>query len=133
MSVRSTTRRSLLVPLAVAVAALAGGALAGAAGAGAEEFTPVAASVVAPPQPVVGSDGRVHLAYELLLVNRSFGPAATATVTGVTALARGRAVAALHGDALAAVTFPLGHAGGSAVLAPGESISGAIRFISRSV
>jgi hypothetical protein len=34
-----------------------------------DQFTPLAASVVAAPRPVPGADGRTHLAYELLLLN----------------------------------------------------------------
>ncbi|HYH54263.1 MAG TPA: M23 family metallopeptidase [Solirubrobacterales bacterium] len=73
-----------------------------------ERFTPVAVSVVAPPQPVEGSDGRTHLAYELLLINRSFNPPAKVTVRGVQALAGGKAVASLAGKSLAGVMFPFG-------------------------
>jgi hypothetical protein len=33
------------------------------------QFTPVIASTLTTPEPVRGSDGRIHLAYELLLTN----------------------------------------------------------------
>src|SRR3954454_13166898 len=66
----STLRRRL--PAAVAFRALAAGALAGpsAAGAATPQFTPISTTVVAPPDPVVGSDGRTHLVYEIALQNR---------------------------------------------------------------
>jgi hypothetical protein len=93
--------------LAVAVAVqLAAGPLASAAPP--ERFTPVVASVVAPPQPVEASDGRTHLAYELLLINHTFNPPAKVTVQGVQALAGGKVVESLVGKGLAAVMFPFG-------------------------
>lgn len=73
-----------------------------------ERFTPVVASVVAPPQPVEASDGRTHLAYELLLINRSFNPPAKVTVRSVQALANGKVAESLAGGNLAAVMFPFG-------------------------
>ena len=33
------------------------------------QFTPVTASTLTVPEPVQGSDGRIHLAYELVLLN----------------------------------------------------------------
>jgi len=68
-----------------------------------EVWTPVVASVVAEPEPVEAADGRVHLAYELLLINRSFLPPARATVKGVQVLAGGKVVASLSGKRLSAV------------------------------
>jgi hypothetical protein len=38
------------------------------------QFTPVAASTLTVPEPAKGSDGRIHLAYELLLTNASALP-----------------------------------------------------------
>jgi hypothetical protein len=38
------------------------------------EFTPLAASVLTPPTPVRGTDGRFHLAYELVLTNVAVPP-----------------------------------------------------------
>jgi hypothetical protein len=57
-------------------------------------FTPVTASVLADPTPVAATDGRVHLAYELLLTNIIGQPA---TVAGVEARKRGSRVAAPGG------------------------------------
>src|SRR4029453_14289430 len=51
--------------------------LAGAAKAGLEQAAEVAAPLVAtpiaPPNPVTGSDGKIHLAYEFMLVNMRRG------------------------------------------------------------
>lgn len=65
-----------------------------------EVWTPVVASVTAEPEPVEAADGRVHLAYELLLINRSFLPPAKATVKSVQVLGDGKVVAALSGKRL---------------------------------
>ncbi len=65
-----------------------------------ERWTPLVASVVAAPEPVEATDGRVHLAYELLLINRSFLPPADVTVKGVQVLAGGKVVASLSGERL---------------------------------
>jgi hypothetical protein len=87
MSPRPSLRRALAPALAFAAALVAPGAASAAAPV--EQFTPVTASVVAPPQPVEASDGRRHLAYELLLINRSFNPPARATLRGLQVRAGG--------------------------------------------
>jgi len=86
-----------------------------------ERFTPVTARVVAPPQPVTAGDGRQHLAYELLLINRSFNPPAGVAVQRVEALAGGKVVASLSGPRLAAVMLPFGGTAPGARLAKGEA------------
>jgi peptidase M23-like protein len=70
-----------------------------------DHFTPVAAEVLAAPEPVLGSDGRQHVEYELILTNHSFPPA-TETVKSIQALAGGKVVASLAGARLAAVMKP---------------------------
>ena len=107
MSSSLARRSTLLLPLAVLLA-LATLLLAAASATAAERWTPVTAGVVAAPQPVLASDDRQHLAYELLLINRSFNPPAPVTLRSVQALAGGKVVATLKGRALAAVTFPFG-------------------------
>ncbi len=104
---RPSSRR-LALPLALLCAFLAALMTAPLAMAASEEFTPVTASVVSPPRPVPASDGRVHLAYELLVVNRSFAPPAQVTLRKVEALAGGKVVESLSGKALAAVMAPFG-------------------------
>jgi hypothetical protein len=116
---RSPHRRiSLLSALAAAFVSLL--APAGSAAA-VEQFTPVVASVVAPPQPVLASDGRRHLAYELLLINRSFNPPAKIALRSVKTLADGKVVGSLAGKRLAAVTFPFGGTEPGSVLGEGEA------------
>ncbi len=118
---RPSSRR-LSLPLAlliIFVVALIAAPLAAASPA--EEFTPVTASVVSPPQPVPAGDGRVHLAYELLLINRSFAPPAKVTVHRVEALAGGKVVGSLSGKALAAVMAPFGADEPTATLNRGEA------------
>lgn len=64
-------------------------------------LTPLSASVLAAPSPVAGADGRMHLAYELQLINQT---PLSVTVAGVQARASGRAIgAALSGRRLAQV------------------------------
>ncbi|MFC9554759.1 peptidoglycan DD-metalloendopeptidase family protein [Rhodococcus sp. NPDC056960] len=86
--------------------------------AGPAVLTPVVADVVAAPIPVTGSDGLVHLAYELRLTNTGSQPATIASfqVTG-----DGRTLVDLSGDALTPWFQALG--GGpktGPVLAPGQ-------------
>lgn len=119
MSPRPSLRRALAPALAFAAALVAPGAASAAAPV--EQFTPVTASVVAPPQPVEASDGRRHLAYELLLINRSFNPPARATLRGLQVRAGGRTLRRLSGRALAAVTFPFGGSAPGATLDRGEA------------
>jgi hypothetical protein len=81
-------------------------------------LSPVVAGVIAPPQPVKGSDGRTHLAYELQLINRTD---AVVTVRRVEALAGGRAVERLAGKGLGAVMLPYGDPGPGVVLRAGQA------------
>src|SRR4051794_7683232 len=71
MKVTSSLRRRL--PAAMVFASLTAGALAGSSAASAAvlpQFTPISTAVVAAPDPVVGSDGRMHLVYEIAVQNR---------------------------------------------------------------
>ncbi len=90
-----------LVLLPFASPGLAAGQATPAAGSGpgGEQYTPVVASVFAPPKWFTGADGTAHLVYELVLANAFPVPA---TVTAVEVLdGKGGTVAALEGDALA--------------------------------
>ena len=60
-------------------------------------LTPVVADVVAAPIPVTGSDGRVHLVYELRLTNTGSQPA---TITSLQVKGDGRTLVDFSGDAL---------------------------------
>ena len=55
--------------IAVSLLVFAALALAAPARAAVPQFTPVSASVLAPPEPITGTDGRLHLVYEILLQN----------------------------------------------------------------
>lgn len=80
-------------------------------------LTPIIASVLAPPVPVRGTDGLVHLAYELLVTNMVGQPA---TFTSIRAVAGDATLQALTGDEIGAwfraTTSPMG----ATVLAPGQ-------------
>ncbi|MCD2190767.1 M23 family metallopeptidase [Actinomycetospora soli] len=84
---------------------------------GTSVFTPVAASVLDAPIPVPATDGRVHLAYELVLGNILSSPA---TITGLEVLADGRPVLRLDGDALNAWMRPNGGTPGTRELQGGQ-------------
>jgi hypothetical protein len=84
-----------------------------------DEFTPVAASVLATPEPVLAGDGRRHLAYELVLINQS--DRATARVRSIRALAGEKVVGSLAGAALATVMKPMGQEKDGVVLGKGEA------------
>ncbi|OKH69685.1 peptidase M23 [Mycobacterium sp. SWH-M3] len=81
--------------------------------------TPVIASVVADPVPVPATDGRTHLAYELMLTNTMSG---NVTINSVSAMDGDRALLRLSGDSLKYWTRQLGNpATGTNVLGPGQS------------
>ena len=111
--------RRLIAPAAIALLAIAVAAPVAEA-ATPDRFTPVVAEVVAPPEPVTATDGRLHLAYELLLTNRALPPA-TITAREVTAQSHGRVLQSLAGAELEAVMTPFGTAAPGAVLERGES------------
>lgn len=78
------------------------------AGGGGGDQTPVLIRVVAPPEPVKGSDGKLHLVYELELTNASPG---TATVKSVETIdpSSGEVVGTLAGADVASRTTLLGN------------------------
>jgi hypothetical protein len=84
----------------------------------AQQTTPVVGSVIAAPEPVLTSDGRNQLAYELQVTNRS---ESTVTVHQIEALAGDKVVEKLAGKSLAAVMQPYGQSTPSDKLAPGEA------------
>jgi hypothetical protein len=70
-----------------------------------ESLTPVVGNVIASPEPVLASNGRQELAYELQLINRT---ESTVTVKSLEALAGGKVVQKLAGAALEAQMAPYG-------------------------
>ena len=63
-------------------------------------MTPVVGSVLAPPIAVPGTDGRVHLAYELQLIN-TLAQEVTLDVGGGAPVAGDKTLLTLSGDGLA--------------------------------
>lgn len=102
---------SLTVVLALVVASPAGAA------APREQLTPVVGNPIASPEPVLASNGRRELAYELQLINRT---ESTVTVHRLEALADGKVAETLSGKALEAVMAPYGQAAHSIKLKPGQ-------------
>jgi Peptidase family M23 len=70
------------------------------------ELNPMVASALATPQPVLGADGRIHLAYELLLLNVSPFSVHIDSLNTVDAGNENRVLSTLTGAALAAALPP---------------------------
>jgi hypothetical protein len=89
-----------------------------------EALSPLLASVVAAPRPVLGTDHRQHLAYEILLINASTLASAPFDVTLDTVEAldpdRDVVVGTLQGPALAEVLLRFRSGDPGATLGPGE-------------
>lgn len=82
-----------------------------------EIFSSIAVRPMSEPNPVLGADGRVHLAYELLMVNPS---TVFVTLDKVEAVdSSGKSLQAMEGAGLAAMTTRYG--GGGRMLSPGSS------------
>ena len=117
-------KRSPARPLAIGLASLIAlvAFLALAAGAATakpptEQLTPVVGNPIASPEPVLASNGRQEIAYELQLINRS---SSTVIVDKLEALAGGKVVQKLAGGSLAAQMQTYGAGEQSAKLAPGQ-------------
>jgi hypothetical protein len=82
-----------------------------------EQLTPVIGNAISEPEPVLASNGRRELAYELQLVNRS---ESTVTVRKLEALAGGKVAEQLSGKSLEAVMQPYGQPTHSIKLKPGQ-------------
>ena len=81
-------------------------------------MTPVVGSALAPPIAVPGTDGRVHLAYELQLTNTL---AQEVTLTSVAAVAGDKTLLTLSGDGLAYWTRVLGSTTPTVKLGPAQT------------
>lgn len=88
-------------------------------GAEAEVLSPLVATPLASPSPVRGADGKMHLVYELLLVNMAPSRVTLETVETLDA-ANGAAIGTLRGEALSQM-LKLNGGGGGAALAGGGS------------
>jgi Peptidase family M23 len=82
-----------------------------------EQLTPVIGNAISEPEPVLASNGRRELAYELQLINRS---ESTVTVRKLEALAGGKVVEKLSGKSLEVVMQPYGQPKHSIKLKPGQ-------------
>jgi hypothetical protein len=110
-------RRLLLLGLLPLVALAIGASAATAAQPPREQLTPVVGNPIASPEPVLASNGRRELAYELQLINRS---QSTVTVRSLQALSGSKVVEKLGGAGLEAVMQPYGQPTHSVKLAPGQ-------------
>lgn len=82
-----------------------------------EQLTPVIGNAISEPEPVLASNGRRELAYELQLVNRT---ESVVTVKSLEALAGGKVAEKLAGKSLEAVMQPYGQATHAIKLKPGQ-------------
>jgi hypothetical protein len=82
-----------------------------------EVLSSIAVRPISAPNPVLGADQRVHLAYELLVVNPSGLFVTLDTVEAIDG--GGRSLSTIDGDRLAAMTAP--HGGTGRMLPPGAS------------
>jgi CubicO group peptidase (beta-lactamase class C family) len=82
-----------------------------------EQLTPVIGNPIASPEPVLASNGRQEIAYELQLINRT---QSVVTVHKLEALAGGKVVQKLAGGALEAQMQPYGAAEHGVKLAAGQ-------------
>lgn len=74
-----------------------------------EQFTPLIVTALAPdPMPVTGTDGKVHLAYELTVLNDSPRPATISQVDTLADGPQGRVVDSLAGPQVVARSLPVG-------------------------
>jgi hypothetical protein len=108
-------RLSIAGPFLVAALALA--APAASTAAPREVLTPVVGNAIASPEPVLASNDRRELAYELQLINRT---ESVVTVRSLEALAAGRVVEKLSGSSLEAVMQPYGRPRHGVELDPGQ-------------
>jgi hypothetical protein len=85
-----------------------------------DAFTPIVASVVAPPWPVKGSDGRFHVVYEVQLLNAIPVPWRVTGVTVRSASGRGRVLASWSGRRVRDVMRSLAGGGDTRRIGAGE-------------
>lgn len=116
-------RRNLLSFLFAGAVAVQGGVAASAQAAPSPEVTAVTVTPIAAPGPVEGTDGRVHLAYELLMVNFGKDPATIVSVDALDSDHRSRVLDSLSGNGVAehfkisGIGVPLGT---SSAIGPGQ-------------
>ena len=109
--------RRLLLAVFPLLLTIALGASTASAASEREQLTPVIGNAISEPEPVLASNGRRELAYELQLVNRS---ESTVTVRRLEALSGGSVVERLSGKSLEAVMQPYGQPTHGVKLKPGQ-------------
>lgn len=82
------------------------------------KLTAIVASTLADPIPVLGTDNRKHMAYELQVINTLSQPT---TITGVTAKAAGETLVDLGPDEVAQWMLKFGATDQTTTLAPGQA------------
>jgi hypothetical protein len=82
-----------------------------------DEFTPVLVHTLGDPVPAASTDGRVHLAYELQLLNSIGQPA---TIQGIEVFGDGESLLKLDGDDLAPWMKPFGAPFGERTITAGQ-------------
>ena len=86
-----------------------------------EQYTPIIQTVPSPPRWFTGSDGKIHLVYELLLTN-AFAVPITVSAVDVLDAATGATVMPLTGDALLAAMPLMSVPGTPVVTLPPASV-----------
>ncbi len=86
-----------------------------------EQYTPLVPTVPSPPQWVPGTDGKIHLVYELFLTN-AFPVPIDVTSVDVIDQSSGQSITVLEGDALTAATSLLASPSAPTVTVPSSAI-----------
>jgi hypothetical protein len=86
---------------------------------GPDAFTPLVASVLAAPHPVLGADDRIHLAYELFVTNPTPSTMAIEAVETLDPGDQNTVLARLDGTALSAAIRPFAQEAGTSI-GPGQ-------------
>ncbi len=84
-------------------------------------ISPLAFSVLSAPGPVLGGDGRMHLAYELKVINQSYSPSRVVDLQSIQARAKGRAIGRDYDAAALAAVMRIDSAGLGNELQPGQA------------
>jgi hypothetical protein len=121
MAPRCGNRRLLVVTLGLGLAALASRHMAVAQAEPGEVVTPLVATPIASPNPVLGADDKVHLAYEMVLLNMAPGELNLKKIETLDA-GSGAVIGTLEGDGLAKMLKLNGGSKGTALPGGGSGI-----------
>src|SRR3954468_66830 len=112
--------RPLLTVILAAATLMPSAAVAGPPRQDPDSFTPLTLDVLAPPRAVKGSDGRLHVVYELRLLNTTSLPWRVTRVSTYSATGRGRVLARWSGRRVRGVLRSLRSRNDPRVVGPGE-------------